>query len=221
MTGLKKLLMWKASGGGGGGLPGGYTRLDHINNGSGGAYIDTGLIVERGSIIALTFNQPQDSANRALFGYRYSGTYADGKNIMIYVDAGNRFILVGVRTGTSGTGSTDCFAFGEKTTLVIDSAQEKIYVNGIEATFDSNFSKAFDETEGTSLYAPYIGGYNNAGSVGGRTYSCLFYGYRVEKNGAVLMDMVPAKSPDNVIGMYDRIGNRFYSSANSAQFTDN
>lgn len=205
-------------------LPPNYRRLEYLKNNSStageAAYIDTGLILQKGCIVSITFLQPNSSANRVIYGWRYAGSYTDGQKAMLFMDSGNRFITVGVRTGQSGAGRTDCFPVDEKTTVVFDTSAEKIYVDGVEFTGNYNFAngKAFD-TSGTSGYSPYLYAFNNGGSIGGSTYLCSIYDYHVTQSGNDIQHMIPAVNPDGVYGLYDIVSHQFYTSPNGKQFT--
>lgn len=50
--------------------------------------------------------------------------------------------------------------------------------------------------------------------------SAKYYGIKIFKDGAILRNFIPCvRKSDNIAGMYDTIGKKFYKSATSTEFS--
>lgn len=198
-----------------GGLPKGYTQLAYIESSSGGAYINTGLVLESGFKVSIDFEVPTSTANLSFWGYRWSGSFSDPYQCYIMSNSGNRRIVVGTTSG--GTGNNAAFLFDHRTLIIIDAENQLVTVDGEEVTLNKDFANVLNGS-GSSVYAPTLFTFNVVGTPSAGCAMKL-YGYKVEHNGEILQNMIPAKNAEDVCGMYDLISNQFFDSETSTPFT--
>lgn len=210
-------------------LPEDYTELSYLTNPN-GAYIDTGINIDNGCKIKIKFlRRPRARTNAVIFGWRYGGTFTDGQQLYINynntsnvgsISAGWKLIVVGVASDASVVGSTACFTPDQDETVIIDSANEKVFVNGEEISINSNFSNGFAfDSDGTSGVHPYLFALNNVGSESVISLDTRIYLYEVTKNNRLIQKMIPCIDPNGIYGMYDTVSETFFGSANEYSFS--
>jgi hypothetical protein len=131
--------------------------------------------------------------------------------------SGNRFIVCGTSTSASAVGNSSCWAFGTKNTIILDSAQNKITVNGSQPSplnFDFSNGAVFDDN-GSGVYNPYLFGANLIGNFSTAANTTMIYGYKVEKAGNVIINLIPAVNPSDEVGMYDTVSRSFFGNQKS------
>ena len=209
-------------------LPTGYTQLDYISNPN-GAYINTGMNVNNSCKITLTLETETSNSNHVQYGWRRSGTYKNPYQLYVNSNYDSisgsvvRLIIIGhdITTPTA-IGSTTCFEFGTRTTLIMDAPNNSVTVNGTAASFTYNFSsgKAFD-SNGSSAYTPCIFTFNAAGTPNTSVIDTgmKLYEYKVEQGGHTLQHLIPCKNSSDVYGVYDLVSKTFIGSANGQVFT--
>ena len=199
-------------------LPVGYTRLDYIRGS--GAYINTDLILESGCIISITYEVENSTSEQAVWGYRYAGNWSAVFQAHIYYNGGNRVLAFGKGIQLSQHGSNDAWQFDVKNRLIIDTAQNRVLLNGVQPEINYDFSNgAMFDSNGSSVYPPYLLASNRAGTAGASSSKAKIYEYKVTQNGQILTHMIPCINPDGAYGMYDIARKRFFNSANSSKFT--
>ena len=196
-------------------LPSGYTPVEYIEA-SGTQYIDTGflpsttpdLIVE--NVFWLNSGNTNDncvmggrkSAQKGK-GYKFPNCY-NGK--FEYQD--------NIVNTSSATG----FAYDTKINYkaIITSTNVKYYINDTLTLEESSETPATTEPGDTlSIFAMH----NNTA-----TYNWLFHGRlyssKIWEFGQLVRDFVPCiRNSDNEVGLYDRVGNTFYSNGGTGTFT--
>jgi len=200
-------------------LPSGYTRLEYITGSS--AYINTGLPVRQGDRIVLKYYTGNTQGEQYIYGWRRSGTYSNPYQLAVNVNNGYRQIIAGKAISGAAIGTQAAFAFDQRNTLVIDTAANRITVNGEIPSgllYDLSNGAAFDDN-GSSVYAPYLCAFDRIGSAIGTCTTTRLYLYTVTRNGADVMHLVPAINQNGVYGMYDAVSGNFFDSANSNEFT--
>ena len=179
-------------------LPSGYTELAYLES-TGTQYIDTGLKPQSNEVAEITF-QYTSAQSTIVFGCRTSnssGKYTIGSgssNTIIYGALGSHANVTLASFDTS------------KHTVILDTGSNKAKIdNGSEVsvgTFSSNNLNIF-------IFACNANGIVNYQS------SAKIFGIKIGSR----MNLVPAKrDSDDVVGMYDLIGNTFLTNAGTETF---
>lgn len=195
-------------------LPSGYTRLNYIQS-QGTAYIDTGLILHSGYVITLDLEVATTTANCAFWGYRWKGSYTDPYQCYVQTNTGRNHVFFG--TNFRGHGNDDAFPFNQRFTMVIDSTNGIVTLDGQKITVNIDVANIADEN-GSSVKIPYLGAFNCVTYAATTNNVAKYYGYTVKENGAVIQHFIPAIDPNGVYGMFDTISQSFFKSAVSEQF---
>lgn len=180
------------------GLPSEYQRLEYIENTS-TAYIDCGLEPKH------TFNyeiKTNAVTGNVVFGTSYSKENTDyrlfcTKGHRLYFDVGYGRIMS-----------------PQIATLPYHVKFGNYYIQDLDNETNKVTSLTFDETlygaKLTNLYLLF--GY---GAVKGKVWLL-----KINDNGKPIRDFIPAKrKSDGMIGMYDLVGRKFYTSPNGVAFT--
>lgn len=185
-------------------LPASYERLNYIENTS-TAYIDCGL-------------QPKYTFDYELKAFVFSGDIVLGYkahddnhdyrffwvNNNYYFDVGNARIIMA--TGLILSSSYYHAKFGN------------YYINSIYPSKDPPkvTGATFNETmNGASIKNLLLFGDSNSRSKKGKVYFL-----KIKDRGKFIRDFIPVKrKSDGVIGMYDLVGRKFYTSPNGVAFT--
>lgn len=195
-------------------LPISYTKLNYIKGS--GAYIDTDLILQRGYVISITFETETNSSQQAVWGYRYNGTWSDITQANIYYNAGNRVIALGKGLTVQQHGNNNAYQFDTINQLIIDTAKNRVLLNGTQPEINFDFSNgAMFNSSGSSVYSPYIFASNRMGTYGLTSTNTKIYDYKVSFSGITLTHLIPCIDPNGTYGMYDTIRKRFFESAQS------
>lgn len=190
-------------------LPPGYTQVEYIEStNTGGQYIDLDIllydVLNKQYDIAIKFlikgNGKNTSRYGTLFGceqniYPYPGTF-------IRYEANNRIIgrYIGANVADNNLGSINTIIeLTEKTPPA-----KNVY------NYDNS---GRTHTWGTSLFSIM-----NANRNPERFVEARLYYFKLFVEGALVRDMVPCISPDNIAGLYDLANDKFYSSLNGAEF---
>ena len=178
----------------GNGLPSGYTRLEYIQS-TGTQYIDTEIKQQDGDEFGLVYQQiTLDTSYRNLFGAAESGRagefYISQTSSTTYV--GNVSTSIIPRNTNKHTLSwvTDS---SSSQNIVVDG---QTYVVSVLITPDPNLN--------VMVFARNASQAKLIGKV---------YGYYQKRNGEYLINLVPAKNSNNVIGMYDTVSGTFFTNA--------
>lgn len=182
-------------------LPITYKRLKYISNPNLG-YIDTGFVPNQDTRIVCTIKTPKGTVDTFCFGS--SSTW--------YSEA---FEFWSKESGTRSQLSYDGQGFYESsvppdTICEIDFNKNVWNYNGVIHIFSYREFKC-----------PW-----NLFIWHSKRYSCIYgnvdyYGsFKIYDNGKLIRDFIPAKrKSDGVIGMYDLVGRKFYTSQNGKAFT--
>lgn len=180
-------------------LPSGYRRLEYIQS-SGTQYVDTGFKPNQDTRTILDFNIYTYSAAGYVFGCRGGGS--EGYN--------NRYGLMYNGTFRTDYGNGNGLTFSE---AIVHGDRHLIDKNKAVCTLDNerltNTSTTFQSPYNMALFGIIEGG-SAIYLMSVRVYSCQIY-----DNGTLVRDFVPCINSSNVAGLYDLIGNKFYSSASS------
>lgn len=199
-------------------LPVGYTRLHYIRGS--GAYINTDLILQSGCVIDITFEVENSTVEQAVWGYRYAGNWSAVSQAHIYYNGGNRVIALGKGISVAQHGNNSAYQFDTLNRLIIDTARNRVLLNGLQPEINYDFSNgAMFNADGSSVYPPYLLASNRAGTTGATSSKAKIYGYKVSQSGRTSAHMIPCIDPGGVYGMYDVIRRQFFGSANSSRLT--
>lgn len=175
------------------------------------AYCDLGITGRRGLVI-------KGKTMAYATGDTYLAGSTDGTNRLL---VGSSASYLGSTTGVTYGGSavravTNTEVEFEFSTVVGNSYMKTTIptASTVEFTEAINNSTAFDNGYNLFLFCR-----NNKGT-GQRIYSGRLYWLTIEENGAEIMKLLPCRrKSDSVVGLYDTVGKRFITSANSVAFT--
>lgn len=182
-----------------GDLPTGYTKLEYIQS-SGTQYINTDFKPNQNTRIVFDFD-PITVVEEWYFGTRTSSSASDRFSCLI---AGNTMKL---RTDYAGTNKETSFVPSGRTVIDKNKNVTKFGSSSVSAT-SATFLSAYP----LYLFAGDTGGTAN-GQATLRLYSCVIY-----DNGTVVRDFVPCKNPSGVVGLYDKVGKKFYGNSGTGTF---
>lgn len=203
------------------GIPFSFEEKEYIKALSLGSYFDTGKIIEKGSVISITFYAEvvnTSVAGPCLFGWRTQSS--TNKHIMLLSRTSDNSGRIVIGVAGSSTGQLHAYTNNVKTTVTIDTNTKNIYVDGTVVNgLTCNFDNAFDQF-GSSVIAPTLLAMSElSGSTINRTNSAIgskIYNYKVTKNGKSLIDLRPCiRKSDNTVGMFDIINRRFMTGTGS------
>ena len=198
-------------------LPVEYQEVEYLES-TGTQYIDTGIVLNNGCVITLDFLIAESSVNRAIYGWRRKGTYTNPYQASIGANQRKtRYVAV----GRSSSNVPQCFSYGVRNKVLIDSVDSQVLVNNVVVNCGANFSngKAFDEN-GSSVVHPYLFALNNAGTPLAISEDTRIYAYSVQYGDELLQDFIPCyRKIDNVAGMYDVVNDVFCTNDGTGVFT--
>lgn len=162
---------------------------------NGSQYIDTGYTPTNHTKIEIDFTH-SIIENKFLFGSRTSGSSSDAFGLLY--NAGVTYPM---------------FGSSQSSVSVRVPANERHMVTLSQEGYmlDDVLIKSFSEMSFTSALSIYIGGMNQNGSISNRIFDGEIYGVRLYETSRFVRYMVPcARDSDNINGLYDFAGNRFY-----------
>lgn len=186
-----------------GGLPSGYYLCEYIES-DGTNYINTEFNPNQDTRIVIDIElSKQSSYPRWVFGGRNASSSVDGAFTLLATSAsafrsGYNTVSYGVSTSTIGR-------------FLIDKNKNVITINNESftqtvSTFQSNYP--------IGLFSICIPSGVDSRMTQGKIYSCKIY-----DNGNIVRDYIPCLNPDGYFGLYDKVGKKFYGSANDNLFT--
>ena len=178
-----------------GALPSGYTQLQYIES-TGTQYIDTGVSSSDGND-TIRINIDIQSVETDESNHRAFGRFANGANYVY--DAGGVWGNGVENSRTSSRQKTNIDAIFKLRTL-------NMVFNGTDTLNRNN-------------------GYESPGSKfqlfgidGAELGKFKIWDAKIWKNDELVRDFIPAKNSSGVVGMYDTVGNRFYTNAGTGEF---
>jgi hypothetical protein len=189
-----------------------YTELDYIQTYD-SQYINTGLkATDNITRIEGHFYKTSSAGTRGIL----FGLYGGGNDLMYfdYSESGITYHQTAFGYGSypilylnSGASNSD----GDKMIVYTHNGNSFTYsVNGYSASGSS--SAVF-----STSYNHYLFAYNEQGSAN-YFYSCRMYSFKIWVDNLLVRDFTPAKRSDGVVGMYDKVYNKFYTNAGSGTF---
>jgi len=189
-------------------IPAPYTELEYIDN-NGTAWLDLGMPI--GSADIVTFDiKWNDAVSAPFFGaYNAGGGFANQSFV-----------------GTISTAGAACFYANSSSVtgrITKPTARATYKWNGISAMPTLDGRDAGTVVPPYADFTPSVNAYlftRNEGGTAGSVDDITLYGFKVERNGAVIINLIPAKrDSDNVVGMYDTVRGQFLTSAGIGSFT--
>ena len=187
----------------------GYTVVDRIISSS-DAFIKTGYVPDATDRLELKASLSDTTTTYGLFCSRKTST--SEMFAALFTTGGVRFDF------NAGSGEQKVTSFkpgvDEVFTVALDGNEKACYTNGaVAATFSSN---DFTPTATVYLFALHADNGTSSARAPGSIYWFKVRG----ADGTLKVDMVPAvRDSDSVAGLYDRARRKFYSSAQTQQFT--
>lgn len=190
-------------------IPAGCVRCRYIEsyvdaNNANGQWIDTERILTDTNEFGITIMCFANSADKSAFGWRWSGTYADGYHCLINtIPTGKMVFTFAVHTNKGLQ-----YSLATKYTFVINPNTKKITVND-DFINTSNMDWAKPYNNGTTDVTVPLFVARNPNLTSGS--NCRIYEYWVkDKDGKYLQHLVPILDPTGVPCMYDIIGKKYH-----------
>lgn len=196
-------------------LPDGYTELEYIESAA-SQYIKTGVLVNPNYTVMAEFMVTKAttvwdtifgtrSGNNARFTARYANTTAG---------------VLGIQRSRAVGSSMESY---NDSVLTKNKVMDKFHTVRLAKTkyySDGVLKKTFNSATSTASYnyELYLFANNNAGSVGDAGYFRMRYVTIQDQNDNWERVFIPSLDSGGVAGMYDFIGDKFYSSASSTAF---
>lgn len=182
-----------------GGLPNGYKKLEYIASAN-GAYIDSGLYGSNTLDFEIVAYSDLTSI-QCFFGDRLKG---ETRSYLLLYDYYNRFYQFDIENSSQH--------YTNLTNNVVASKKGNVLtLNGVSVTQGMN---AY-----TTPQHLYILGLNHNGQVKFNVKGARIYSLNFSENGTLIRDYIPARRlSDNKVGLYDKVGKKFYISATSVNF---
>ena len=188
-------------------LPSGYTELQYIES-TGTQYIDTGIknivnaefgiVAQQTELLSgfPTIFGANDASDKykVIFGYGSSGSF--------YTQGGDSRGYIASSLGNDTN----------KHTFVI-----KNTASSQELTIDNQTVSGNYAITSSTTYPLYMFARNTYGTATAFTKQKVWSFY-AKNNGSFTHNFVPAKNSSGVVGMYDTVGNRFYTNAGTGEF---
>ena len=194
-------------------LPPQYKRLTYVHAPY-GAYLDTGITINRGCIVTLDMMISATTSNFSYWGYRWSGNWTNPYQMYIQTNNGYR-IIVGTTAG--GSDNNEAFVGDVRQKIVMDTTAGKVYVNGSQVSLTTDVANAFD-ADGSSVYHPALFGANMVGTVGSSSGTMKVYAYEVSESGALTQKLIPCQDASGTVGFWDAVRHTFMTSATATAF---
>lgn len=196
-------------------LPIGYTEVEYLESPKNTEYpyIDTGFKPNQNTRVIADYQYTQTNTHPRCFGCGpYNGTayILNAENGI--TSSGEWRWKFGYTSGWLTTGvKTD---FNRHTAEI---SNGKLYLDNTQ--IGSTTVTTFQLSENIGLF-----GFINNGTLGGTSsgeyMTGKFYSFKIYDNGTLVRDLVPCvRDSDNKVGMYDIVGDSFYSSPNNYNFT--
>ena len=181
-------------------LPSGYKQLEYIKNIS-KAYIDTKKILNQNTTIICTFKYNILDENwPAVFGSKKGSD----NRIGFFIE---RQTYWACRWNSNGANVGNC-----------DTQKHTIVVSKGKFTLDGETIYTFSQGLFSIAFPLFIFVEQDSGRPANFPGHINLYRFEIYNNDIKLMDLIPCINLNNVVGMYDTIEGKFYSSPNGTAF---
>jgi len=191
-------------------LPKGYTYLDYIES-TGTQYINTGYKPTSENLkVEISFNQTNGDSYQSLFGTEDNKSSSKRQWSIVSHGKSNSF---GHYVGnSSGIVSTSASA-GTKHTYIMQANNGTLTVDLDGNKTTGSYSGVLCKKYNMLIFA------NNIDGSAGQFAKMKLYGFKITDNGSLVRDMVPCRSENGEIGLYDLIEKQFYGNSGTGGFT--
>ena len=187
-------------------LPDGYVKVEFLDS-TGGAYIDTGLAAGTQDKFVL-YGSGLSNSYHSLMGSGSSSTASDRIQVHYLQSSGYSIRFLGAMCDTVSLPVGDIVSF------ILDLQNGLGYING-ELVLEQS-AEVLPTANNIYLFTKNINGKIDSSY----TDDSRIYSYKHYRSGILVRDMVPCfRESDNEYGMYDLVGNRFYTNAGSGSFS--
>ena len=196
-------------------LPEGYTELEYIES-SGNQYIDTGIYMDGNNSIYVDFQLLETKRDIRVYGADFdSNTGISGFSNSLYQNGQAKFAF----SYQDNNGNWVSTAIGTdllRHTFFLDGVNKTAKMDGgVDSKSVSGYSAS-----NTAVKTLYIFADNrpvNSNMV--NYYSKMkLYSFKIWDNDTLIRDYIPAKNSNNIVGLYDKVNNVFYTSPNNNNF---
>ena len=198
-------------------LPYGYVELEYIQNTTGAwstsaPYINTGLKPAADSVDGDTYSFEGAWSREGNLKSNWDAVFAannggSGASVWSLEYSGTNGTRMSVMTNTKGSRIINLSngATGVKHTFKTSSSS--VTIDNITTSAPTGKGNAINTNLMLFRREP-----------SGRGFPMKLYYFKVFKSGVLLMDLIPCKNTNNVVGMFDLVSKSFFRSANSSTF---
>ena len=191
-----------------------YTELEYLES-TGTQYIDTGVIGNLNTKYEITVQASSAGKSLAVFGSRTSATENTIMTTRNWQNSTNQ--IINDFGDYQETRQIENLSTGlEKITFVNDKNSRSFYNWSTQqtTTTTTTYSTAF--TTPTTLrigQADVLGGLANVYNFEGKIFGC-----KIWNNDTLVRDLVPVRRSDNVLGLLDKVNDKFYRNCGTGSF---
>ena len=193
-------------------LPSGYTELEYIQ-GDGNSWIETNVSATNNSSAEIKFVLLNKEGFPAVFGARESKTSRAFNVWGVFTDSS-----MGINIGNLGAVASGITSqIGTEYTLSMSATN--LTINGVSKSISG--VPSFTTPGGVWVFNTYGADASGSGA-GNRVLVGRIYYVKMYNNGVLVLNLVPVKrisGNTTTIGMYDTVGNRFYTNQGTGNFT--
>ena len=185
-------------------LPAGYTELPYVSSVDNGGWVDTEIVPSDTLGYKVTFLcQNVNPRDNILWGCR-----EDSGNTRYWINLYNSQLIIGWETNQPSSGNRFTISANTWYTLYVNWNNDRTHY------FDPNTTKALSGTIPTMTRTfQMFGRINSDGTRKSSESSIARFTFTLGTN--IIADMIPCTSPNNEVGFYDIVRERFFGSGNS------
>ena len=181
-----------------------YTQLEYLESDT-ASWINTGYKPNNTTKIETTFTRTSN------VGTTICGAREGSTGYLFYVDAANSYKIYTMYGTTYPTPNIVATVGTQFTDAVMDGVAKTVVANGSTASLPSSTFQI--------SYPMYLFAFNESGTVNLCGGGMRIYYLRIYDNGILIRDYIPVKNSSGVLGMYDKVENKFYTNAGTGTFT--
>ena len=177
----------------------------------GASYIDVGVFGSDDLDITYIGSVLESSKQQRLFSIYAGETCTDG-TIEVYQNGNNQYAFSHINSSWETSGVGVASLLGKKLTFEMNIKDSYVSLSSTDATLyyaSASAYTAFDEIETMRLFSRSNGYYYA---------NAICYNFRIAKGGVLIRNMYPCKY-NGVVGMWDKVNDRFYPNLGTGTFT--